>query len=76
MVGRWTLRTAACARLTKSVFRVIRAHEKEAARYAERTVGKAALHNEDLGFMGASELEMKAIDTGKSIDEIMAEEHK
>jgi aspartate ammonia-lyase len=54
--------------------RVIRAHQDQCATYAERTVGKAALHNEELGFLGASELANKAIETGKSIDEIRAEE--
>ena len=39
--------------------------------YAERSVGKAALHNEELGFMGASELAKRAIETGKSIDELI-----
>jgi aspartate ammonia-lyase len=55
---------------------VIRAHEDQCATYAERTVGKAALHNEELGFLGASELAQKAIDTGKSIDEVLAEDKK
>jgi aspartate ammonia-lyase len=36
----------------------------------------AALHNEERGFMGAAELAKKAIDTGKSVNEVVAEENK
>src|SRR5215213_7761644 len=56
--------------------RVIRAHPDQCRMYAERTVGKAALHNEELGFMGASELAKKAIESGKSIDEVLAEDRE
>jgi aspartate ammonia-lyase len=67
---------AAVRTFDEKCVRVIKAHEEKCAEYAERTVGKAALHNEELGFMGASELAMKAIDTGKSIDEVLAEQDR
>jgi aspartate ammonia-lyase len=53
--------------------RNIRANREKCREYAERTVGLAALHNEELGFMGAADLAMKAVDTGKTIDELLAE---
>ena len=65
---------AAVRTFDEKCVRVIKAHEEKCAEYAERTVGKAALHNEELGFMGASELAKKAIDSGKNIDEILADE--
>ena len=37
---------------------------------AERTVGRAALYNEKLGFLGAAELAQRAIASGKSIQEL------
>jgi aspartate ammonia-lyase len=64
---------AAVRTFDEKCVRVIKAHEEKCTEYAERTVGKAALHNEELGFIGASELAMKAIDTGKTIDEVLAE---
>ncbi|HKS08378.1 MAG TPA: aspartate ammonia-lyase [Pyrinomonadaceae bacterium] len=67
---------AAVRTFDEKCVRVIRAHQEQCAEYAERTVGKAALHNEELGFMGASELANKAIETGKSVDEVLAEEEK
>jgi aspartate ammonia-lyase len=70
------LMEAAVRTFDEKCVRVIRAHEQQCATHAERTVGKAALHNEELGFMGASELAKKAIDTGKTIDEIRAEERQ
>ena len=37
------------------------------AEHADRSAGPAALHNEELGFMGAAELAQHAFDTGKTI---------
>jgi aspartate ammonia-lyase len=54
--------------------RLIRAHPEKLREYAERTVGRAALYNEERGFMGAAELANKAIETGKSVEEVVAEE--
>ena len=38
------------------------------------SVGVAALYNEERGFMGAAELAQKAIETGKSVKEVVAGE--
>jgi aspartate ammonia-lyase len=54
--------------------RLIKAHPEKLREYAERTVGVAALYNDERGFMGAAELAKKAIETGKSVKEIVAEE--
>lgn len=54
--------------------RLIKAHPEKLREYAERTVGRAALYNEERGFMGAAELANKAIETGKSVEEVVAEE--
>lgn len=54
--------------------RLIKPHPDEMREYAERSVGIAALYNEERGFMGAAELAQKAIETGKSVKEVAAEE--
>ena len=54
--------------------RLIKAHPEKMREYAERSVGVAALYNEERGFMGAAELATKAIETGKSVKEVVAEE--
>jgi aspartate ammonia-lyase len=54
--------------------RLIKAHPEKMREYAERSVGVAALYNEERGFMGAAELAQKAIEKGKSVKEIVAEE--
>jgi len=51
--------------------RVIRADSGRCAEFAERSVGLAALHNEELGCMGAAELGDDAAETGKTVDELM-----
>ena len=56
--------------------RVITANRERCAEHSARSVGRAALHNEELGFLGAAELAEKAIETGKSIDELIAEGEK
>jgi aspartate ammonia-lyase len=53
--------------------RLIRAHPEQCREYSDRSVGNAALHNDELGFMGASELAKSAIETGKSIDDVLRE---
>jgi len=40
----------------------------------EKQVPAGALYNEERGFMGAAELANKAIETGKSVNEVVAEE--
>jgi len=64
----------AVATFDEKCVRLIKPHEEKLGEYAERSVGVAALHNEERGFMGAAELAKKAIDTGKSINEIVEEE--
>ncbi len=54
----------------------IRANVEQCREYAERSVGQAATHNEELGFMGAAELAKRAIETGKSVDELLKETKK
>src|SRR5829696_8025025 len=54
--------------------RLIKAHPEKMREYAERSVGVAALYNEERGFMGAAELAQKAVEKGKSVKEIVAEE--
>lgn len=54
--------------------RLIKAHPEKLREYAERTVGVGAMYNEERGFMGAAELAKKAIETGKSVKEVVAEE--
>jgi len=49
----------------------IRAHPDRCQRYAERSVGNAAKLNEELGFMGAAEVAMQAIETGETIEQVM-----
>ena len=64
----------AVATFDEKCVRLIKPHPEKMREYAERTVGVAALHNEERGFMGAAELAQKAIDTGKSVKEIVEEE--
>jgi aspartate ammonia-lyase len=53
--------------------RVVRADRERCREFRERSVGLAALHNEELGFMGAAELAKLAVETGKTIDELIEE---
>jgi aspartate ammonia-lyase len=64
----------AVAMFDEKCVRLIKAHPEKTREYAERSVGVAALYNEERGFMGAAELAKKAIDTGKSIREVVEEE--
>jgi aspartate ammonia-lyase len=64
----------AVATFDEKCVRLIKAHPEKLREYAERSVGVAALYNEERGFMGAAELAKKAIDTGKSVKEVVAEE--
>ena len=41
--------------------------------FAERSVGQAALLNEELGFMGAAEIAVKAVDENKTIRQVAEE---
>jgi aspartate ammonia-lyase len=65
--------TKAVRSFDKDCVRVIRANEERCREFAEMTVGKAAFHNEEMGFMGAAELANRAVETGKNIDELVGE---
>jgi aspartate ammonia-lyase len=52
--------------------RVITAHPDRCHEHMTRSVGLAALHNEELGFMGAAELANKAVESGKPVGELVA----
>ncbi len=54
--------------------RRITAHPDRCRNYAEQSVGKAALYNGELGFMGAADLAKRAMETGKKVDELVKEE--
>jgi aspartate ammonia-lyase len=54
--------------------RLIKPHPEKMNEYAERSVGVAALYNEERGFMGAAELAKKAIELGKSVKEVVEED--
>jgi aspartate ammonia-lyase len=64
----------AVAMFDKKCVRLIKPHPEKMREYAERSVGIAALYNEERGFMGAAELAKKAIDTDKSVKEVVEEE--
>jgi len=64
----------AVATFDEKCVRLIKPHPEKMREYAERSVGVAALHNEDRGFMGAAELAQKAIETGKSVKEVVEDE--
>ncbi|HEY0366930.1 MAG TPA: lyase family protein, partial [Pyrinomonadaceae bacterium] len=66
----------AVATFDEKCVRLIKPHPEKMREYAERSVGVAALYNEERGFMGAAELAKKAIETGKSVKEVVAEENK
>src|SRR5262245_43911023 len=60
----------------KKCVRGVTANRERCRWYAENTVGLATLLNEELGFMGAAELANRAIDSGKSIQELLEEEER
>ena len=51
--------------------RVLKANRERCAELRKTSVGLAALHNEELGFMGAAELAEKAIETGRTVDDLV-----
>ena len=58
----------------KKCVRGIVANRERCRWYAENTVGLATLLNEELGYMGAAELANRALDSGRSIQELLEEE--
>jgi aspartate ammonia-lyase len=63
--------TAAVRTFDERCVRVVKAHRDKCREFRDRSVGLAALHNEELGYMGASELAKKAVETGRTIDELI-----
>jgi aspartate ammonia-lyase len=66
--------TNAVRHFDEKCVRLVEAHPDRCREYAERSVGVAALYNEERGFMGAAELAKRAIDSGKSVTEVVDEE--
>jgi aspartate ammonia-lyase len=56
--------------------RGLKPHEERMREYAERSVGVAALHNEELGFIRAAEIAAKAAETGRSVPDVLHEEEE
>lgn len=52
----------------------IQAHRDRCRDYAERSVGQAALLNQEIGFMAAAEVARRAIETGRTIEELLRED--
>jgi len=65
------LMTSAIRTFDEKCARVITAHPDKCLEHMTRSVGLAALHNEELGFMGAAELANKAVESGKTIGELV-----
>jgi aspartate ammonia-lyase len=66
--------TSAVRTFDEDCVRRIQAHEDRCREYAERSVGQAAKLNEKLGFLGAAQVSERAVDTGKSVPEVLEEE--
>jgi aspartate ammonia-lyase len=66
--------TKAVRTFEEKCVRLIEADRERCRDYQIRSVGLAALHNDELGFMGAAELAKKAIETGRTIDELLEEQ--
>jgi aspartate ammonia-lyase len=65
------LLTSAIRTFDEKCARVITAHAEKCREHMVRSVGLAALHNEELGFMGAAELANKAVESGKAVGELI-----
>jgi aspartate ammonia-lyase len=63
--------TRAVATFDERCARVITAHPERCAFYAEQSVGNAAMHNDDLGFLGAAELAERALEKGKTVEQLI-----
>ncbi|MFL6294163.1 MAG: lyase family protein, partial [Thermoanaerobaculia bacterium] len=66
--------TSAVRTFDEDCVRRIKAHEDRCREYAERSVGQAARLNEKLGFLGAARVAGRAVDTGRSVPEVLEEE--
>jgi aspartate ammonia-lyase len=65
--------TAAAVTFDKECVREIKANRERLREFTKSTVGQAALLNEEVGFMRAAEVAMKAIEEKKTIKEIARE---
>ena len=65
------LMTNAVRTFDEKCARVITPHPDVCRNHMTRSVGLAALHNEELGFMKAAELANKAVETGKAVGELV-----
>jgi aspartate ammonia-lyase len=54
--------------------KLIEADRERCRELCEKSVGLAALHNDELGFMGAAELAKRAIETHRTIDALLEEQ--
>ncbi|HYB94647.1 MAG TPA: aspartate ammonia-lyase [Vicinamibacterales bacterium] len=67
--------TRAVTTFTDKCVTLVEADRIRCRELCERSVGLAALHNDELGFMGAAELAKQAMDTGRTIDDLL-DEHR
>jgi aspartate ammonia-lyase len=66
--------TKALKTFDEKCVRDILAHREICQNFAERSVGQAALLNDERGFMGAAQIAMKAVEENKSVQEIIGAE--
>jgi aspartate ammonia-lyase len=69
------LMTAAVRTFDDKCVKLIEADRERCREFCEHSVGLAALHNDELGFMGAAALAKRAMETGRTIDDLL-EEHR
>ena len=69
-----TVMTAAARTFEERCVTLIEADRERCRELCERSVGLAALHNDELGFMGAAELAKRAMETGRNIDDLLEEQ--
>jgi aspartate ammonia-lyase len=63
--------TEAVRTFDEKCVRLVKANRDRCRDYSARSVGRAALYNEELGFLGAAELAKRAIDSGKRVEELV-----
>ena len=66
--------TSAVRMFDEECVRVLRAHPDRLREFSTRTLGRAALFNEQLGFLGAAKLAEDALDAGKPVEEVAKEQ--
>ena len=69
-----TVMTAAARTFDERCVTLIEADRERCRELCERSVGLAALHNDELGFMGAAELAKRAMETGRNVDDLLQEQ--